>query len=217
MNTSCRSSSLTLAASRGALSPQLANLLALQRAEEPETPVLLVEAQPEDIFQGLMDRRYDLGIAWMASAKRPLSIQPLWQDELAVAMPVRSPLLQYRTISPAQLHRQQLFYWCPQDCESLKLPADGLLTATSFALMAVYVAAGYGLGIAPRSRIVQARSLGIAMRPLGGSPHRIQTDLVRHVGFTDPATERFAMRARRVAESVDPLATSRPASPGTPP
>lgn len=42
MNASVRPSSLKLAASREALSPQLATLLALQRAEEPETPTVLI-------------------------------------------------------------------------------------------------------------------------------------------------------------------------------
>lgn len=208
MNTSRRSSSLRLAASREALSPQLATLLALQRAEEPETPVLLVEAQSEDIFQGLKNGSYDLGIAWVDSTALPLDTQVLWQDELAVAIPCRSPLLAYSTITLEHLALQHLFYWCPPDCEVLTPRAGnfqhgirpaGSTAMPSFALMAVFVAAGYGIGIAPRSSITQARKLGIVMRPLAGGLHDVGMGLFRPTNGADPASERFAMRAHRVA------------------
>jgi DNA-binding transcriptional LysR family regulator len=208
MNTTRGPSALKLAASLGALSPQLATLLALQRAEEPETPVLLTEVQPDDLFNGLENGCYDLGVAWAALAEPPLTVQPLWRDELAVAMPVRSPLLAHSTIPSEVLRHYPLFYWRQQDCETLNLQADGLRqiryplvgTAISFELMTVLVAAGYGIGIAPRSRIVQARSLGIVMRPLAEGPHWIGTDLFWSVGRVVATVERFVMRARRVAE-----------------
>lgn len=220
MNAAVRSSSLRLATSREALSPQLSALLALQRAEEPETPITLVETPSAAIFQGLMRGCFDLGIAWATSTEPPLSILPLWRDELAVAMPIRSPLLAYSTISPTQLLHQRLFYWCPQDCEALNLRTDNLQrdnlpptssAATSFDLMAVLVSADYGIGIAPRARIVQARGLGIVMRPLAEGPYWIATKLFHSLGDTSPACDRFAMRARRVAESEHS-----PASPHSP-
>lgn len=226
MSTSCRSSSLLLAASCEALSPQLANLLALQRAEEPETTVLLVEAQQEDIFLGLMSGHYDLGIAWAAPTELPLSMQSLWQDELAVAMPSRSPLLAHSTISPKQLALQPLLYWCPPGCAVLNpstndfqqsLHPIGLTAMTSFALMAVLVAAGYGIGIAPQSRIVQARHQGIVMRRLAGAPHEIGMGLFRRRDSTGLAADRFARRAHRVAASDLHPAPSTHALRDTPP
>ncbi|HDS1367940.1 TPA: LysR substrate-binding domain-containing protein [Stenotrophomonas maltophilia] len=215
MNASVRPSSLKLAASREALSPQLATLLALQRAEEPETPTVLIEVPADDIFQGLMCGRYDLGITWATSTELPLDRITLWQDELAVAMPPRSPLLAHQTISPEHLEHQRLFCCCPSGCEALKLRADevqlglhpaGHTEITSFPLMAVFVAAGYGIGIALRSRIAQARSQGIVLRPLAGEPRKVSLGLFRPRHNTAPETERFAMRAQRVA-APDPHST----------
>lgn len=206
MSTSCRPSILKLAVSTGALSPQLATLLALQRAEEPETPLLLTEVSSNDLFHGVEHGRYDLGITWTTTAEPSLQVQPLWRDELAVAMPVRSPLLAHGTVPVEGLRHYPLFCECPQDCETLNLLIDDqgresrCWTATSFDLMVVLVAAGYGIGVAPRACIVQARNLGVVMRPLAGGPHWIGTGLFRSVGCAAPAIERFVTRARSVAE-----------------
>lgn len=207
MRAPSQSSILKLAVSADALSPQLATLLALQRAEEPETAVLLQEVASGDLVKGLENGNYDIGMALAtASADLSLNTQLLWGDELALAVPLRSPLLAHAEVSLDALLHYPLVRWCLRSCETLCNQVDALLgpdehsarELTSFELMAVLVAAGYGVGIAPRSRIVQARGLGVAMRPLANGPYLIRTQLLQSSQGHAPAAARFVERAAKV-------------------
>ena len=88
MNNACSPLILKLAVSSAALSPQLAALLALQRAEEPKTRVVMSEVPSIDLFRGLDKGHYDIGITCETSTAFTLSIRRLWRVELAVALPV---------------------------------------------------------------------------------------------------------------------------------
>jgi len=61
------------------------------------------------------------------------------------------------------------------------------------------VAAGFAVGIAPRSHIERARGWGVAMRPLANGPYLIGTQLLRKPHGSAPAVERFAELAEKVA------------------
>lgn len=210
MSAPCQSSILKLAVSADALSPQLATLLALQRAEEPETLVLLQEVTAGDLVRGLENGNYDIGMAARATSTHlALDTQPLWGDELALAVPLRSPLLAHIEVSLDTLPHYPLVWWCLRACEALSQQVDVLFgpgkhpaqEATSFELMALLVASGYGVGIAPRSRIVQARAWGIAIRPLADGPYLIRTQLLLPSRGCVPAVERFAERAAKITET----------------
>lgn len=205
-----QSSILKLAVSAGALSPQLATLLAMQRAEEPETVVLLQEVTSGNLIHGLVSGDYDLGMAVAAApTDQALNTQPLWSDELALALPLRSPLLAYAEVPLDTLLLYPLVRWCLRACEVLSQQVDALFgpeedsaqKVTSFELMAVLVASGYCVGIAPRSHIVQARGWGVAMRPLGNGPYLIRTQLLQSSRGSAPAVERFAERAAKVTST----------------
>lgn len=207
MRAPSQSSILKLAVSADALSPQLATLLALQRAEEPETAVLLQEVASGDLVKGLENGNFDIGMALATeSADLSLNTQLLWGDELALAVPLRSPLLAHAEVSLDALLHYPLVRWCLRSCEALCKQVDALLgpdkhsarELTSFELMAVLVAAGYGVGIAPRSRIVQARGWGVAMRPLANGPYLIRTQLLQSPQGHAPAAARFIERAAKV-------------------
>lgn len=207
MSTPCQSTILTFAVSADALSPQLATLLALQRAEEPETVVLLQEVALGDLVRGLEEGAYDIGLALEPPpTDLALNTLPLWGDELALAVPLRSPLLAHTEVPLDALLHYPLVRWCLRACEALSQQVDALFgpdkssaqEVASFERMAVLVAAGYGVGIAPRSRIVQARGWGVAMRPLANGPHLIRTQLLRPSQGCSPAVERFAERAAKV-------------------
>lgn len=161
-----------------------------------------------DLVDGLEDGTYDIGLAL---ATRPtdhaFNVQLLWVDELALAVPLRSPLLVYPEVSLDALLHYPLFRWCRWECDALSEQLDALFgpekrsaqEIASFELMTVLVAAGYGVGIAPRSCVVQARSRGVAMRPLANGPYLIRTQLLQSPQRWTPAVERFAERAVRVA------------------
>lgn len=207
MRSPSQSSILKLAVSADALSPQLATLLAMQRAEEQETAVLLQEVASGDLVKGLENGNYDLGMRLATtSADLSLNTQLLWGDELALAVPLRSPLLAHAEVPLDALLHYPLVRWCRRACEALCQQVDALFgpdersaqELTSFELMAVLVAAGYGVGIAPRSRIVQARGWGVAMRPLANGPYLIRTQLLQPPQGHAPAAARFVERAAKV-------------------
>lgn len=199
MSTSQPSFMFKLAASPGVLSPLLANLLALQRAEEPETQVLLEEVPAKDLLHGLTSGRYDFGITWTSSVESSLRSQPLWREELGIAVPSRSPLLAHAAIPSEALRRYSLIQTCIALSDDLLRQLDcPLQDASSFELMLVLVAAGYGVGVAPRSLISQAHGWGIVWRPLAGGPHSVRAQLLRAGSKQEPAADRFAERAAKI-------------------
>ncbi|MCC4113966.1 LysR family substrate-binding domain-containing protein [Aromatoleum toluclasticum] len=207
LSASNQPSILKLAVAADVLSPQLATLLALQRAEEPETVIVLQEVASGDLVYGLEDGRYDIGMM-LAATTTPLALnsQPLWVDELALAIPLRSPLLAHAEVSLDALLHYPLLRWCLRACDALSQQVDALFGSeersaqeiASFELMVVLVAAGYGVGIAPRSCVVQARCRGVAMRPLANGPYLIRTQLLQSSHECAPAVRRFAERAAKV-------------------
>ena len=199
---------LRLAVSADTLSPRLASLLALQRAEEPETIILLQEIAAKDLIRGLEEGTYDAGIALVATTTAfTMNAQPLWADELALAVPLRSPLLAYPEVPLDALLRYPLLQWCLRACDALSKQVaarfgpemHSVKEVTSFDLLAVLVAAGFAVGIAPRSHIARARGWGVAMRPLANGPYLIGTQLLRKSDGSARAVERFAERAVKVA------------------
>jgi len=199
---------LRLAVSADTLSPRLASLLALQRAEEPATIILPPEVTAGDLIRGLEDGTYDAGIALAGiMAVSAMNAQPLWADELALAVPLRSPLLAYPEVPLDALLRYPLLQWCLRACDALSQQVAArfgpemhpVREVTSFDLLAVLVAAGFAVGIAPRSHIERARGWGVAMRPLANGPYLIGTQLLRKPHGSAPAVERFAELAEKVA------------------
>ena len=198
---------LKLAVSADALSPRLASLLALQRVEEPATLILPQEVAAGDLVRGLDDGTYDAGIALVATTTAfTMNAQPLWADELALAVPLRSPLLAYPEVPLDALLRYPLLQWCLRACDALSKQVaarfgpemHSVKEVTSFDLLAVLVAAGYAVGIAPRSQITQVRGWGVAMRPLAGGSYVVRTQLLQPSRECLPAVERFAERAAKV-------------------
>ena len=208
LSTPDQSPILRLAVSADTLSPRLASLLALQRAEEPETIILLQEVAARDLIRGLEEGTYDAGIALAAATPVfAMNAQPLWADELALAVPLRSPLLAYPEVPLDALLRYPLLQWCLRACDALSKQVaarfgpetNSVREVTSFDLLAVLVAAGFAVGIAPRSHIARARGWGVAMRPLANGPYLIGTQLLRKSDGSARAVERFAERAVKVA------------------
>lgn len=178
---------LQIAVPSGPLPPALAAVLTRQRAEEPESPVRLVETTEQERLEGLEDGRYCLSLGLsLASGQQPLPQDSLalWKDELAVAVPLLSPLLAFPEIPLKDAAKYPLILWHPECYGAVGQQIEALLASAvptlqvaervrSFELMAVVVSAGYGIGFAALSRIVAARKLEIAMRPLAGGPHTI--------------------------------------------
>ncbi|MGD9730098.1 MAG: LysR substrate-binding domain-containing protein [Nitrospiraceae bacterium] len=210
MSVRTHQSPLKIAVSFGTLSPQLASLLSRQRAEEPQTPVLLREVSLVEQLRGLEDGRYDGGLALTSASGCSVKARPLWHDELALALPADSPLLAFDAIPLKELPRYPVVRWCAQACEPLSQLVDTLFDkhparlhtacVRTYELMAILVDAGYGIGLGARSHIVAFRSPKIVMRPLAGDPHELTTYLLCPIAEAS-AIDRLAERAQAISRN----------------
>src|SRR3546814_16188918 len=78
---------ITLAVTKDIALPPLAALLALQRAEEPQTPVHIHELMLSDLHPALSSGRYNAAIFLRADAMAGWASESLWHAELALALP----------------------------------------------------------------------------------------------------------------------------------
>lgn len=138
---------LRLAIAPGVSSSQLSALLALQRAEEPEVSITFFEVAGDELLDGLREGRYDVGMSLQGASDPALETQPLWIEHMAVAIPLRLPLLEQASLTIADLQNYPIFRWEAETCSSLdrrllaRLPADpqNLQYVTSFEMMALWV------------------------------------------------------------------------------
>ncbi len=199
---------LRIAVSFGVPCPPLASLLARQRAEEPQVPVRLHEVTLAEQLSGLEDGRYDGGLALTDAPGSSLSARPLWRDELALALPVRSPLLAFAEVPLEETAQYPLVRWCTQACEPVSRLVDTLLGqhasfsqaayARSYDLMAVLVAAGYGIGLGAKSHLAASRKMDIVMRPLAGDRHPLTAYFLRSDSGTLAPVDRLVERAQAI-------------------
>ena len=188
--------------------PQLASVLALQRAEEPETHVVL--SGWTDVGRGaeLPGDTFDFALS-AADWKWPGWIcEPLWHDTLAVAMAKRSHLLANSEVPCQEVLNQAVI--CSQSTthESWRMTAQRLFddvlhereqTVETFDVAMTLVGAGYGIAIAPAARLASYLHRGVAVRPLAGAPTIVMAYLLRRNASLSDIQARFARRARLVS------------------
>lgn len=209
-NATSQSSDFRLAITPGVPSPSLSALLALQRAQEPEAAVVLSEVSERELIAGLHEGLYDAGLSLSSEPDASLSNRPLWRENMAAAVPTRSPLLDKADLTVEELLDYPVFRWPGENSPRLDDRLSSVLPGhrrdirgvTSFGLLALWVAAGYGNGISAQSRIAHAHAWGLSLRPLAGGPYQIITYLLRPVGHPKSALERFERRALQVTEAT---------------
>ena len=197
---------LRLAVAPGVPSSQLSALLARQRADEPSVAVMFFEVAGDVLLEGLLEGRYDVGMSLQGHSAPALKTQPLWAETMAVAIPPRFRLSNREKLTIADLQDDPIYRWQAEACPLLDerlaslTPADqaNIQQATSFEMLALWVAAGYGVGVSARSRIERAHQWGISMRPLSDGPYEIVTYLQRPDAQADSVSERFERRGLQV-------------------
>lgn len=198
---------LRLAIAPGVPSSHLSALLGLQRAEEPDVSLSFFEVPGDALLEGLREGRYDAGLSLQGLSDPAVRTQSLWTENMAVAMPAQFPLLDQAKLTMADLQDYLIYRWQAETCPLLDEKMAPLLPVhqgnnrevASFEMMALWVAAGYGVGISAQSRIEHAHKWGIIMRPLADGPFEIVTYLQRLHAQSDSVAERFAHRALHVA------------------
>ncbi|MFT3760953.1 substrate-binding domain-containing protein [Thauera sp.] len=203
-----RSPRLRLAVAPGVPSSHLSALLARQRADEPDVALAFFEVAGDVLLQGLREGRYDAGLSLQGASDPALKTQPLWTENLAIAMPPWFRLSDQAKLTIADLQDYPIYRWQAEACPLLDerlaslMPVDqeNVQRVASFEMMALWVAAGYGIGVSAQSRIERAHGWGITMQPLADGPYEIVTYLQRPHAQADSPSERFERRALEVAK-----------------
>jgi DNA-binding transcriptional LysR family regulator len=197
---------LRIALSEDVAEPELAMLLALQRAEEPDVKIRLFEVTFRRQAQGVVSGLYDAGFARSCGDNEGLLARPVWRHTLAAAVPERSPLLVYSQVPLEEILKYPMVIWHPETYEGTHQQVKRVLDAAhgepivgaqvaSFDLMMALVAAGYGVGVGIAARISAYRHLGVVMRPLAGCAPSLTTYLLRSPAKPSDSLRRFMERA----------------------
>lgn len=200
---------LRLAIAPGVPPSQLSALLAQQRAEEPDVALTFFEVADDVLLEGLREGRYDVGVSLQGGSDPSLKTQPLWAETIAIAMPQRFRLLDQANLTIADLEDYRVYRWQEEVCPLLDerlaflMPVgqENIQRVASFEMLALWVSAGYGIGLSAQSRIERARGWGISMRPLSDAPYEVITHLQRPIEHTSSVLDRFERRALQVARA----------------
>lgn len=184
------SDTLNIALSDCLAYPRLTALLALQRQHAPGIGVRLREVPVTELIQGLEDGTFDVGLCQSESSSPGLSAIPIWRDALALGVAHRHPWLAHESAS-VQLMAGSV--WITLDAgvaggfreqvgrllAAAEVTPSSIVEVRSLDLMMALVAAGYGVCLAPATRIESYRPLGVVGRPLATWPAEITTYLLR--------------------------------------
>ncbi|HEY4688744.1 MAG TPA: LysR family transcriptional regulator [Anaerolineae bacterium] len=207
---------LRIALSDGIAPPRLAALLAQNREEEPEVEIRLFETTLAQQLKGLCSGLYDAGFAHAAEVGEDIIAEPVWTDPLVIAVPARHPLLAHKRIPLEELIRYPLVLCHPEACEGCHRQLERILRTanvepivaehvTTFNLMMILVAAGYGLGFANESQMTVCRHPEVVARPLAGRALMLSTYLLRPNTESSEPLSRFIARA--LETTVSPAIT----------
>jgi DNA-binding transcriptional LysR family regulator len=181
---------LRVALSDGIDPLRLAALLAQCREDDPDVEIRLFEVTLVQQVKGLRGGMYDAGFACVSEGGEGIVGVSVWDDPLVIAVPARHPLLSYKRIPIEELIRYPLVLHHPEVCEGSHRQIERILRSvdaepivaehvSSFDLMMVLVAAGYGLSFAAESHMAICRHPEVVARPLAGRPIALTTCLLR--------------------------------------
>lgn len=187
--------------------PQLADVLAMQRVEEPETSADLVGRAATEHMRLPDGGDFDFALSTAMFTWCGWACQPLWYDTLAVGVAKRSHLLAYREVPCREALKQPLI--CAQSTKDESwpevaqhlfhdVPHERKEPVSTFEMAMTLVSAGYGVNIAPAARLAHYEHRGVAARPLADAPTIVVTYLLRPFTSLSESQERFIQRARRL-------------------
>ncbi|AZU56145.1 LysR family transcriptional regulator [Ralstonia pseudosolanacearum] len=196
---------LRIALSDGIAPSCFSVLLAHCRQEEPEIEIRLIEVPLSQQIKGLQDDLYDAGFAQSDEVGEGLIAEPIWHDQLMVAVPARHPLLAYKQVPLDEMLRYPLALGDANTYEGHARQIEHILRqanqepliaerVASFDLMMALVSAGYALGLAGASQISASREPSVVARPLAGGSHKLTTYLLRIGGEPSDTLARFIER-----------------------
>lgn len=118
---------LRIALSDGITPSRLPALLARCREEYPEIEIRLFEVPLDQQIKGLHDDLYDAGFSMADEAGDGIIVNPVWEDQLMVAVPARHPVLAYKRIPLEEVLRYPIVLGDPAACEGHARQVDRIL------------------------------------------------------------------------------------------
>ncbi|WP_395026098.1 LysR substrate-binding domain-containing protein [Comamonas odontotermitis] len=196
---------LRIALSDGITPSRLPALLARCREEDPEIEIRLFEVSLAQQIKGLHDDLYDAGFSMADEVGDGLIVEPVWKDELMVAVPARHPVLAHKRVPLEEVLRYPLVLGDPAVCEGHARQIDRILRRQereplivqhvgTFDVMMTLVSAGLALGLAGAAHIASSREPGVVGRSLAGLPPMLTTYLLRRDAEPTQALARFIER-----------------------
>jgi len=181
---------------------RLGRPLHLVRERFPATEITVTVAATEKIVEGLLDRRFDLGLISLPYSEEGLRILPLFDEELLGLRPLRSRAGSRTmvTLQPAALaHVPFLLYpkrsnmrsiidrFFRESGESLRV----VMEADDTEVIKRLVEAGFGYSILPQFALTGARGFQ-TFRVAGGRMVRRQALAMAQTAYPRPLTEAIA-------------------------
>ncbi|TEP82034.1 LysR family transcriptional regulator [Pseudomonas aeruginosa] len=198
---------LRIALTDGLAQPRMTDLLAKCRAEEPLTEIRLVEMTVREMRQALNSEQIDAGFTIHDDFDDfDLVKHPVWADRLVLAIPSHHPLVVRDKVPLSEAVRHPMIVCHPERCEgghnllsrifrSAQLP-DPIAAAyvSGHELTMMFVAAGYGIGLALESQVSIFSHPNIVFREIRDEPMEASTYLVRPNRTPSPELMRFIER-----------------------
>lgn len=200
---------LRIAVADALAQPRLTELFALCRQEEPEVELRIFEMPVAQMIRALQQDDIDVGLTLFSEQGKGYSVEQLWHDCVAVAMPARHQLLVHRRVPLADALRHPLILCHPEMCQGGYAYIDAILAeakaqpviaehVSGHESMLMMIGAGLGIGFAIESQIAQFQRPDVAVRPMEASLPPVTTNLLRSDAQPSQQLERFVERARRV-------------------
>ncbi|HBP4890029.1 TPA: LysR family transcriptional regulator [Pseudomonas aeruginosa] len=200
--------SLRIAVSDGAIDPRLSTFLARCRAEEPEIEIRMSEMPLAEQLRGLRSGDFTIGFAHTADVGDDIVAEPIWRDQLVIAVPARHALLAHKKIPLHELRGHPLVLCDPHVCEGYCRELARLLQplmrkpkvveeVSSLDMMLTLVGAGYGVGFMTATKIPVSQRPDVVIRPLEMDSAVITTYLLRPaISDCSASLDRLIVRLR---------------------
>ncbi|AZD86796.1 Transcriptional regulator, LysR family [Pseudomonas chlororaphis subsp. aureofaciens] len=201
---------LRIALTDGLAQPRMTELLAKCREEEPLTDVRVFEMTVGEMVQALKFDQIDAGFTVHAGYQIEILIKDqVWTDRLVFAVPTRHPLLARDKLSLEEAVQHPLIICHPERCEGgydvihRLFRNEGLEPVVAqyvsgHELMMMFVAAGYGIGLALESQVALYCHPSVIIRSIQKEIAEAPTFLIRSNRTASPELERFLLRAKKI-------------------
>jgi DNA-binding transcriptional LysR family regulator len=203
---------LRIAISDALAQPRMTELFTLCRSEDPEVEIRLFEMPVGQLVRALQQDEVDAGFTLLHEPGEGYTAEPLWHDEVAVAMPARHPLFGRKRVKLTDAVQYPLILAHPELCQGGYAYVDAMLEklppdsgqpmiaehVSGHESMLMMIGAGYGVGFAIESQIAHFQRDDVVVRPMESGLPPVTTYVLRGVNEPSEPLAKFMERARRI-------------------